>query len=96
MLLIIFASIELIFFIANIHKFPDGGYITIIISLGYIFVMYTVYFGRKISNRFTKFVDLGKYVNQINELSEDTEIQRQPPILFILQKLIIVMKLKKK
>ncbi len=86
MLLIIFASIELIFFIANIHKFPDGGYITIIISLGYIFVMYTVYFGRKISNRFTKFVDLGKYVNQINELSEDTEIPKAATHLIYLTK----------
>lgn len=86
LLLLLFASIELTFFIANIHKFPDGGYITIIISLGYIFVMYTVYFGRKISNRFTKFVDLGKYVAQIIELSNDSQIDKTATHLIYLTK----------
>lgn len=86
LLLLVFSSIEITFFIANIHKFPDGGYITIIISLGYIFVMYTVYFGRKISNRFTKFIDLGKYVTQINELSEDLEIPKAATHLIYLTK----------
>lgn len=85
-LMLLFASIELIFFIANIHKFPDGGYITIIISLCYIFIMYTVYFGRKISNRFTKFVDLGKFVMNVKQLSEDNEIPKFATHLIYLTK----------
>lgn len=85
-MLIIFACIELTFFIANIHKFPDGGYITLIISLGYIFVMYTVYFGRKTSNRFTNFVDLGLFVDQINELSNDIQIDKTATHLIYLTK----------
>ena len=38
--------------------------------------MYVWFYARKINNRFTKFVDLGKYVQQINELSEDVEIPK--------------------
>lgn len=75
-LMFLFATIEISFFIANIQKFPEGGYITLIISSVFFFVMYSVYSGRKISNRFTKFVDLGKYVPIIKELSEDDSIPK--------------------
>jgi KUP system potassium uptake protein len=76
LLMLLFASIEISFFIANIQKFPEGGYITIVISAFYIFIMYAVFSGRKISNRFTKFIELGKYVNQIKELSSDDNIAK--------------------
>lgn len=85
-LLLVFASIEIIFFIANIHKFPDGGYITLIISSIYIFVMYAVYSGRRISNRFTKFVDLGAYAPSISELSDDEQIPKLATHLIYLTK----------
>ncbi len=86
LLLVIFASIEVIFFIANIQKFPEGGYITILISAVYIFIMYSVYSGRKISNKFTRFVDLGKYVPTIQELSTDQEIPKFSTHLIYLTK----------
>jgi len=85
-LLLLFASIEIAFFIANIQKFPEGGYITILISSVYIFIMYTVYSGRRISNRFTKFTDLGRYVTNINELSEDESIPKFSTHLIYLTK----------
>lgn len=85
-LLFLFASIEISFFIANVQKFPEGGYITLIISGIYFFVMYSVYFGRKLSNRFTKFVDLGKYVSSIKELSSDDEIPKFSTHLIYLTK----------
>lgn len=72
----LFAIIELVFFTANIHKFPEGGYITLIISLIYMFIMYSVYQGKRISNRFTKFVDLGAHAQQIKTLSGDEEIPK--------------------
>lgn len=86
LLMATFASIEIIFFIANIQKFPEGGYITILISTIYFFIMYTIYSGRKISNRFTKFVELGKYVNEIKELSADDEIPKFSTHLIYLTK----------
>jgi len=85
-LLLLFASIEITFFIANIHKFPEGGYITIFISSFYIFIMYSVYSGRKISNRFTKFIDLGKHVMAIKELSDDETIPKVATHLVYLTK----------
>ncbi len=85
-LLALFATIEISFFIANIHKFPEGGYITIIISSIYIFIMYSVYSGRKISNKFTKFVDLGRYVKDIKELSKDDIIPKFSTHLIYLSK----------
>ncbi|MES2837066.1 MAG: KUP/HAK/KT family potassium transporter [Bacteroidota bacterium] len=85
-LLLLFASIEIAFFIANIQKFPEGGYITLFISAIYIFIMYSVYSGRKISNRFTKYTDLGKYVNTIKELSIDDSIPKFSTHLIYLTK----------
>lgn len=85
-LLLLFAAIEITFFIANIHKFPEGGYITILISAFYVFIMYSVYAGRKISNRFTKFVDLGEYAPLIQELSIDYYIPKFSTHLIYLTK----------
>lgn len=85
-LLLLFATIEFTFFLANVHKFPEGGYITILISVFYIFIMYSVYYGRKTTNQFTKFVDLGKYANQLKELSEDKEIPKYSTHLIYLTK----------
>jgi KUP system potassium uptake protein len=81
-----FAIIEISFFVANIHKFPEGGYITILISSIYMFIMYVVYSGRKISNKFTKFIDLGKHVQQIKELSDDNFIPKFSTHLIYLTK----------
>lgn len=73
-LVVFFASIEITFFLANIHKFTEGGYITLIIALGFIFVMYSVFYGRKQTNKLTNFVDLGKYVERIRELNADESV----------------------
>jgi KUP system potassium uptake protein len=85
-LLALFAAIELAFFTANIQKFPEGGYITLLISSVFFFIMYTVYTGRKITNRFTKFVDLGRYTEVINDLSKDDEIPKIATHLIYLTK----------
>lgn len=82
----IFVVIEVTFFVANIHKFPEGGYITLVISSVYIFIMYSVYTGRKISNRFTRFTDLGKHVHAIQELSKDDQIPKFSTHLIYLTK----------
>jgi KUP system potassium uptake protein len=76
MIMVIFATIEISFFIANIQKFPEGGYITLVISSIFFFIMYTIHRGRRITNRFTKFVDLGEHVPMIKELIDDEEIPK--------------------
>lgn len=86
LLLLVFAVIEISFFIANIVKFKEGGYITVFLSGIFFFVMYITYFGRKINNRYTEFVDLGKYANQIVELSNDLTIPKYTTHLIYLTK----------
>lgn len=75
-LLLMFCVIEISFFIANIMKFSEGGYITVFVG-GILFsVMYISYFGKKMHNRYTKFVSLEEYSGQIIELSKDNDIPK--------------------
>lgn len=85
-LLLIFTIIEISFFIANLVKFHDGGYITVFVGGLFFAVMYISYFGRKINNRYTKFTDLGKFANKIVELSSDTDIPKYTTHLIYLTK----------
>lgn len=48
--------------------------------------MYVSYYGRKINNRYTKFVDLGKYASKIVELSNDESIPKYTTHLIYLTK----------
>ena len=74
LVLMLFVTIEFSFFIANIKKFPEGGFITLIISSIFFLIMYISYFGRRLNNTFTRYVDLGRHTQLITELSNDTSI----------------------
>lgn len=84
--LLIFVMIEVSFFIANIVKFKDGGFITVFVAGIFFTVMYATYFGRKINNRYTKFIDLGKHTDKIIKLSEDQTIPKFSTHLIYLTK----------
>lgn len=84
--LVVFISIELSFFIANVVKFQEGGYITVISGSIFFFVMYVSYFARKINNSYTKFEDLGKHAHRIAELSNDESIPKFTTHLIYLTK----------
>lgn len=86
LLLSVFIIIEISFFIANLVKFQEGGYITVFVGGIFFMVMYISYFGRKINNRYTKFTDLGKFANQIVELSHDETITKYTTHLIYLTK----------
>lgn len=83
---LIFIFIELSFFVANLKKFPEGGFITLIIG-GVIFsIMYSWYFARKVNNKLVRFVDLHTYLPMLNELSEDDAIPKFSTHLIYLTK----------
>lgn len=82
----LFIFIEISFFIANLKKFPEGGFITLIIGGGLFMVMYSWYFARKINNRFVRFVDLHTYLPLLKELSEDDAIPKFSTHLIYLTK----------
>ncbi len=83
---LIFIFIELSFFVANLKKFPEGGFITLIIG-GVIFsIMYSWYFARKVNNNLVRFVDLHTYLPLLNELSKDDLIPKFSTHLIYLTK----------
>lgn len=84
-LLLLFTTIEISFFIANVAKIKER-WMFLFFELFIFMTMYVWFYARKIHNRFTKFVDLGKYVQQINELSEDDEIDKLSTHLVYLTK----------
>ncbi|MES2560231.1 MAG: KUP/HAK/KT family potassium transporter, partial [Bacteroidota bacterium] len=75
-ILIVYLSIEGSFLLANLQKFPHGGWVSVIISLGFILVMWVWFKGRKIKNRLTEFVNLKKYLPILHELSNDQSVPK--------------------
>lgn len=74
--LILFLGIEFSFLIANLEKFPHGGYIALIVA-GMLFLTMLVWFkARKIKNRYVEFVRLEDYVPILQELSNDKSIPK--------------------
>ena len=76
LLLIVFLSIEGTFLYANLHKFANGGWLTIALALMFFIVMYGWYFGRKIKNKYISFVNLNKDPGIFRELSADTSVPK--------------------
>jgi KUP system potassium uptake protein len=68
---IVFITIEGSFLAANLHKFYNGGYFTILIGLLFFLTMYGWYFGRKIKNKYISFVKLSDYYPLFCELKKD-------------------------
>ncbi|MFM9989016.1 KUP/HAK/KT family potassium transporter [Flavobacterium sp.] len=83
--LTIFGAIEISFFIANVAKIKER-WMFLFFELFIFMVMYIWYYARKINNRFTKFVELGKYSNQLTELSQDDAIPKFATHLIYLTK----------
>lgn len=75
-LLAVFLTIEFSFLIANLRKFEHGGWVSLIISLGFILVMWVWFRGRKIKNRLTEFVNLRDYLPVLQELSKDESVPK--------------------
>lgn len=72
----VYLSIELGFFSANVIKFFDGGWITVVLA-GFIGIcMYAWYNGRLIKTKFIKFVKLKDYVTTIQDMKLDTTIPK--------------------
>lgn len=75
-ILLIFSCVELAFLIANLDKFVHGGYVTVLIALTLIALMWSWYEARKIRNRFVEFVKLKNYLNVLRDLSHDFSIPK--------------------
>lgn len=75
-LITIYLTIEIGFLIANVTKFAEGGYVTLIIALLLISVMIIWYFAKKINKSYTKIVKIEDYKKVLIELSADLSIPK--------------------
>lgn len=71
-----YTVLELLFLYALLHKFTQGGYITLLIGGLMFLVMYCWYRARKIKNRYVEFVRLEHYIPKIQELSNDRSVPK--------------------
>jgi len=84
-LLLLFATVEISFFIANVAKIKER-WMFLFFELFIFLTMYVWYYARKVNNRFTKFVDLGKSAPQLTALSNDDSIPKFATHLIYLTK----------
>lgn len=75
-LITIYLLIELSFLVANITKFADGGYVTLIIAIILISVMTIWYLAKRINKSYTKIIKIDDYKKVLMELSEDLSIPK--------------------
>ncbi len=66
--------IEGAFLIANAHKFPHGGWFTIVAASLLSGIMLSMYRGRKVRNRYITYQKLEPYLQVISDMSEDPSI----------------------
>jgi KUP system potassium uptake protein len=74
--LLVYMFIEVSFLIANLSKFPHGGWVTLLIAITIIAVMSVWFRARKIMNRYIEFVPLQEYLPLIEELSRDITVEK--------------------
>jgi KUP system potassium uptake protein len=74
--LAVYLTIEGAFLIANLVKFPNGGYVTMLIAGAVFMAMYVWFKARRIKNRYVEFVRLEDYISIMQELSNDRTIPK--------------------
>lgn len=74
--LCLFLTVEFSFLVANLDKFPHGGWLTLIIAVTLVTLMWAWFAARKIRNRFVEFVKLKDYLNLLRDLSHDFSIPK--------------------
>lgn len=72
----LFMFIETCFLIANLQKFTHGGWVSMLIAVVMIAVMYIWLSASKIKARLTEYEKLDKYVESLQELSNDITVPK--------------------
>ncbi|HEX8041607.1 MAG TPA: KUP/HAK/KT family potassium transporter [Chryseosolibacter sp.] len=74
---IVFFSIEGMFLVSNLDKFPHGGWFTFLIALIFFILMFVFLNARKLRQRHTEFVDLRHYEAMLKDLQEDYTVPKE-------------------
>lgn len=82
----IYLTVEGAFLYANMQKFTHGGWFPILVGGFLAVIMLSWYNGRKISNRFLRFLPLEQYIDIIKDLRNDTSVPKTATNLVYLTK----------
>jgi KUP system potassium uptake protein len=74
--LVSYLIIEYSFLIANLEKLPHGGWISLMICLLLISVMWIWYDAKKIRNSYVEFVKIDEYLDLLKDLSNDMTVPK--------------------
>jgi len=69
-------TIEGAFLLSNFNKFSHGGWFTILVGSVLSLLMFSMYYGRKVRNRFMSFYKLEPFLPIISDLSNDEKIPK--------------------
>ncbi len=88
--IVVFFSIYLLvegaFLYANLFKLIHGGWFTIMLAGILTLIMLSWYHGRRITNRFLRFLPLEQYIDTIKDLRNDTSVPKTASNLVYLTK----------
>jgi KUP system potassium uptake protein len=76
LLLLVYLTVEISFFVANVVKFTHGGWVSLVISVLIMTVMWVWFKGRKIKNRYITFTKIHEHLDVIKELSKDESVPK--------------------
>lgn len=72
----VYLVVELSFFVAQLGKFTNGGWISLMIALFLTSIMLIWFYARKIRNRYIEFVSLADYLPILEDLSHDLTVPK--------------------
>jgi len=70
----LFLVIEAIFLIANLEKFPEGGYVSVAVGFVLVTIMWVWHNGRRVRNNLTVWEPTEPFFNTLREISNDKTI----------------------
>jgi KUP system potassium uptake protein len=70
----LFLIIELAFLIANMEKFPEGGYVSVLVGFVLFSIMWVWFNGRTLRQKLTIWEDTAPFFSTLEELSNDKTI----------------------
>ncbi len=74
--LAVYLGLEGSFLVANLDKFPHGGFVALMVGGALFVVMYVWFRSRKIKNRYVEFVRMEEYIPKLEELSNDLTVPK--------------------
>ena len=84
--MLVFFAVESAFLMANLSKFMEGGFVTLLIGSGIILVMYISFRGGQIKQKMVMTEKLTNYRDKLRSLSQDTTLPKFATHLIYLSK----------